>query len=240
MRAADRRAGRGRPGARGGGRRPARASRGSPAERRRHRAPARSTRRPRGSAERAIALAPPGGDRRPPCSHTSPRSAWWASRSTCSARRSAYSRSIASTIARVQGAPPLLEQAAVGDLVRERVLEGVLEVGEQARLVEELRGLQVRRARGAAPRSGSSAMAWSSGERHVLADHRGRLEQALVLGRQAGRCARPGPPARWPAPGCARRAAPAGRRRARRPERPSRPASARSPRGRTGCPRCAR
>ena len=30
----------------------------------------------------------PGGDRRPPCSHTSPRSAWWASRSTCSASRS--------------------------------------------------------------------------------------------------------------------------------------------------------
>ena len=39
----------------------------------------------------------------------------------------------------VQRAPALLEQAAVGDLVGERVLEGVLEIREQARLVEELR-----------------------------------------------------------------------------------------------------
>jgi hypothetical protein len=40
------------------------------------------------------------------------------------------------------GTPPLVEQAAVGDLVRERVLEGVFEIGEQRRLVQELRGLQ--------------------------------------------------------------------------------------------------
>ena len=43
----------------------------------------------------------------------------------------------------VEGAPPLLEQAAVGDLVGEGVLERVLEVGEEARLVEELGGLEV-------------------------------------------------------------------------------------------------
>src|SRR5262249_57073790 len=43
----------------------------------------------------------------------------------------------------VERPPPLLEQAAVGDFVGERVLEGVLEVGKEARLVEELGGLQM-------------------------------------------------------------------------------------------------
>ena len=46
----------------------------------------------------------------------------------------------------VQRPPPLLEQAAVGDLVGERVLERVLQVGEQARLVQELGRLQARQA----------------------------------------------------------------------------------------------
>ncbi len=44
----------------------------------------------------------------------------------------------------VQRAPPLVEHAAVGHLVGERVLEGVFEIGEEARLVEELGGLQMR------------------------------------------------------------------------------------------------
>ena len=44
----------------------------------------------------------------------------------------------------VERAPPVLEQAVVGHLVREGVLEGVLEVGHEPRLVEELGGLQVR------------------------------------------------------------------------------------------------
>ena len=43
----------------------------------------------------------------------------------------------------VQRPPPLLQQAAVGHLVGEGVLEGVFELGEEARLVEELGGLQV-------------------------------------------------------------------------------------------------
>ena len=43
---------------------------------------------------------------------------------------------------RVEGPPALAEEAAVGHLVRQRVLERVLEVGKEARLVEELRGLQ--------------------------------------------------------------------------------------------------
>src|SRR5215208_6988658 len=43
---------------------------------------------------------------------------------------------------RVQRAPPLLEQTAVGYFVGEGMLERVLEVGEEAGLVEQLRTLQ--------------------------------------------------------------------------------------------------
>ena len=44
----------------------------------------------------------------------------------------------------VQHPPPLLEETAVGHLVGEGVLEGVLPLGEQARLVEELGPLELR------------------------------------------------------------------------------------------------
>ena len=43
----------------------------------------------------------------------------------------------------VQDSPPLLEQAAVGHLVGEGVLEGILVVGKEPGLVEELGRLQV-------------------------------------------------------------------------------------------------
>ena len=46
----------------------------------------------------------------------------------------------------MQHPPPLLQEAAVGHLVRQGVLEGVFVLGEQARLVEELGRLQVRQA----------------------------------------------------------------------------------------------
>ncbi len=46
----------------------------------------------------------------------------------------------------VQHPPPLLQQTAVGHLVRQGVLEGVFVLGEQARLVEELGRLEVRQA----------------------------------------------------------------------------------------------
>ena len=46
----------------------------------------------------------------------------------------------------MQRPPPLLEQAAVGHLVGQGVLEGVLALGEEARLVEELGRLEVREA----------------------------------------------------------------------------------------------
>jgi hypothetical protein len=44
----------------------------------------------------------------------------------------------------VQYPPPLLEEATVGHLVGEGVLEGVLPLGEQACLIEELGPLELR------------------------------------------------------------------------------------------------
>ena len=46
---------------------------------------------------------------------------------------------------RVKRAATVVEQAAVGDLVGERVLERVLELGVETRLVEEFGGLQAER-----------------------------------------------------------------------------------------------
>ena len=83
----------------------------------------------------------------------------------------------------MQHPPPLLEQAAVGHLVGEGVLEGILALREEARLVEELGRLQMRKAR-RQPSSGTSAMACRSGQGHLGADDRRGLEQALLLRRQ--------------------------------------------------------
>jgi hypothetical protein len=44
---------------------------------------------------------------------------------------------------RVEMAPALVQQSAIRDLVRERVLERVLQIGKQPRLVDELGSLQV-------------------------------------------------------------------------------------------------
>ncbi len=71
--------------------------------------------------------------------------------------------------------------APIGDLVGEGVLEGVFEIREQAPLVEELGGLQTGEA--AAERLlGQLGDGLKEGERHILADHRGGLEQTLLLG----------------------------------------------------------
>jgi hypothetical protein len=48
--------------------------------------------------------------------------------------------------AAVEGTPPFLQQAPIGHLMGEGMFEGVLEVGEDGCLVEELAGLQVREA----------------------------------------------------------------------------------------------
>src|SRR6516164_4858643 len=42
----------------------------------------------------------------------------------------------------MEGAPALLQETAVGDLMGERVFEGVLQVREETGLIQELRGLQ--------------------------------------------------------------------------------------------------
>jgi hypothetical protein len=84
----------------------------------------------------------------------------------------------------VQLAPSLTEQARVRDVVRQRVLERVLDVREQRGLVEELRGLELVEA-GAQRVVVEAGDGAQEGERHVLADHGGGLEQPLVLGRQS-------------------------------------------------------
>lgn len=80
----------------------------------------------------------------------------------------------------VQHVPAVLEHASVGYIVRKRVLERVLQVGEEARLVEEFRCLKM-------AETASQLILSQAGDTlqerqgHVLADHGGRLQQALLL-----------------------------------------------------------
>src|SRR2546422_1993962 len=84
----------------------------------------------------------------------------------------------------VECTPAILEEAAVGNLVGQRVLEGVLQLGEEPRLVEELRCLQPGEplAKALLRLLGDRLQ---QRERHVLADDRCRLEQALVSGSES-------------------------------------------------------
>ena len=63
---------------------------------------------------------------------------------------------------RMQDASSLLEQTAIGGFMREGVLEGVFQLGEEAGLVEELRGLQAGTGCWCRVASGTSAMACRS------------------------------------------------------------------------------
>src|SRR4051794_14051559 len=80
---------------------------------------------------------------------------------------------------RVERPPPDLQQAAVGDLVGERVLEGVLLLGKETHLVQELRGLQARQA---LPRRVFVLLCDRAEKRvgYILADYRSGLEQPLI------------------------------------------------------------
>ena len=84
---------------------------------------------------------------------------------------------------RMKLAAALLQQAAVRDLVRERVLEGVLEIRKQPRLVDELGSLQ-------AVEPAAERLVRQIGdrleqrERHVLADDGGDLQQVFVFRRE--------------------------------------------------------
>ena len=77
-----------------------------------------------------------------------------------------------------------LEQTRVGDLVRQRVLEGVLDVGEEASLIEELDAPQV-------CEPSSERVLFQAGrglkedEGDVLADHGRGLQEAFLLRRQS-------------------------------------------------------
>jgi len=75
----------------------------------------------------------------------------------------------------MQGATALLEQAAVRYLVGERVLERILQLREQAGLVQEFGCLECRHpaAEVFVIRISDSTQ---KGVRHILADHGGRLE----------------------------------------------------------------
>ena len=104
--------------------------------------------------------------------------------------------------------PPLQQEAAVGHLVGEGMLEGVGVLGEEPRLIEELGRLQVGQA--AVHRLGHLGNGLQQGQGHLGANHRGRLQEAASPRVAAGRYAPPAPPAPWLAPGwsaaaCARR-----------------------------------
>src|SRR4029453_8015570 len=84
----------------------------------------------------------------------------------------------------VKAPAPLVKKAPVGDLVRERGPEGILELREKTRLVKELRGAEVGEA---SPnlllrpfRNGPQEAV-----RHILAEYGGALQQVLLFQRQA-------------------------------------------------------
>jgi hypothetical protein len=85
---------------------------------------------------------------------------------------------------RVKLAPPLLQQAAVGHLVGQRMLEGVLGLWEQAHLVQKLRGPETREGH---PHRGVVRLGdrLEQRQRHIPAEHRGDLNEPLVFRRQA-------------------------------------------------------
>ena len=80
----------------------------------------------------------------------------------------------------VQRLPALAQEPAVGDVVRQRVLERVLELGKQSRLVQELTGLEASEA-AAAGFLVEAGHREQERERHVASDDRRRLQQALVV-----------------------------------------------------------
>ncbi len=81
----------------------------------------------------------------------------------------------------MQRPPPLVQQTPIGYLVRQGMLEGVFQLGEEARLVQELRGLKVGEVvvQFGIQQVGNSGQ---KGERHLRANDCGSLQQALGLG----------------------------------------------------------
>ena len=81
----------------------------------------------------------------------------------------------------MQPASALLEDTPIGHLMGEGMLEGVLTLGEQACLVEELSSLDVGEAAVEALR-GHLDNGLQQGQRHFMANHGRGLEEALGLG----------------------------------------------------------
>src|SRR5262249_5547208 len=139
----------------------------------------------------------------------------------------------------MESAPPILEQTAIGHLVGESMLEGVLEIWKEPSLVEELGSLKP----GQAPAQrvlGELADRLQEPKGHVLADDRGGLQEPAYARGGADRSAGPGSPGPWPGSERSAIPSPDDRRPAHPPGPSSPPASAHSPRGRTGCPPSAR
>ena len=86
--------------------------------------------------------------------------------------------------ARVQRPPSLLQEASVCHLVGQGVLEGVLALGKEPCLVEELGRLEVREAT-MQHRLGHLGNGLQQRQGHVRADDRGALQEVLVLQGQA-------------------------------------------------------
>src|SRR2546427_3653928 len=80
----------------------------------------------------------------------------------------------------VEGPPSVLEDARVADLVAQGVLERTLQLGYESRLVQQLASLEPN---GTIPERlfGQDSDCSESGEQHVLADGRRRLQNGLVL-----------------------------------------------------------
>ena len=85
---------------------------------------------------------------------------------------------------RVECAPAVGEDASVRHLVRQRVFEGVFELGEEVGLVQELRGLELGEVASKLV-MGHVGDRLQHHERHIRAHHGGRLEHGLLLGGQA-------------------------------------------------------
>ena len=83
----------------------------------------------------------------------------------------------------MQRPPPLLEEAAVGHLMRQGMLEGILQLREEARLVQELCSLELSEV---AVQVGVWQVGNGSqkGIRYLCANDRSGLQQALGLGRE--------------------------------------------------------
>lgn len=81
---------------------------------------------------------------------------------------------------RMELPPSIVKQTGVGDLVRQRVLERVLDLGEQARLVEEFRSGEPGQ-RVPQDRPGDVADLLEHGERDAFAHDGGGLQHPLVV-----------------------------------------------------------